>query len=311
MRPICPLAVLRSAEWFSLLLLLAVIVLPLPAFAADPGADAEAEPAAADPPDASSVGNDGKLLGADVSSSTTLPTLTKPDVTKQTYDVSALLISPLGTIADYGAPLGRQRVPPQPLNQAPQGQFVGTQTALGILVDWILMEERRLGGTNQIAPKAGALEVTASNAGHAHAKRFFEALALMPAMNPQNNGRGLGPDRCVSLFTASVGDGADKLDYVLYDVSDFYEKISPQEIEAAVKAIDRETWADATGGSGWVLFYEPARAYVIIAKSDTQEKIRTLFADQRGVKLNNTPPPRAKRVKPPAKKPAEAKGDNK
>ena len=230
----------------------------------------------------------------------------KNKITTYTYDVSMLLISPLGTISDYGPPHGRQRVPPVPLNQVRRDEYIGIGTELGQLVELMLMDERREMGTNQIAKQNGSLEVTASDTGHTHARRFFETLAMMPGMNPQNRGRGLDPDRCVSLFTASLSHGGDQLDWVLYDVSDFYEKLSPTEIRVGIESVDRETWGDATGGKGWIHFYQPAHAFLIIAKGDVQQKIKDLFAEQRGVKRKKLPPPRVTGGKKPLKRAVKA-----
>ena len=230
----------------------------------------------------------------------------KNKITTYTYDVSMLLISPLGTISDYGPPHGRQRVPPVPLNQVGRDEYIGTNTELGHFADLILMDERDEDGTNQIAKQNGSLEVTASAAGHTHVRRFLEALAVMPGMNPQNQGRGLDLDRCVSLFTASLSHGGDQLDWVLYDVSDFYEKLSPTEIRVGIESVDRETWGDATGGKGYIDFYEPGRAFLIIAKGDVQQKIKDLFAEQRGVKRKKLPPPRVTGGKKPLKRAVKA-----
>jgi hypothetical protein len=247
-----------------------------------------------------------KMSGIDVEQSSDDPPAPKQELIPYTYDVSMLLISPLGTIGDFGGELGRQRIPPTPLNQAPRDAYIGTGTQLGSLVDYVLMDERSEQGTNQIAKKNGSLEVTASDAGHAHVRRFFEAIAMMPGMNPQNRGRGLDPDRCVSLFTASLSEDGDQLDWVIYDVSDFYEKLSSREIEVAIESVDRETWGDATGGNGWIVFYEPARAFLIIAKGDVQQKIKDMFAEQRGVKRRKLTPPRATGGKKPAKRTAKS-----
>jgi hypothetical protein len=258
-----------------------------------------------DEADADIDGPSEELLGVDGEPSSDDPPTPQKKLITYNYDVSMLLISPLGSIADFG-PLGRQRVPPVPLNQMPRDAFIGTNTELGFLVDFVLMDQREARGTNQIAKQNGSLEVTATDAGHNHVRRFFEALAMMPGMNPPNRGRGLDPDRCVTLFAASLTDGGDQLDWVLYDVSDFCEKLSAREIEVGIESVDRETWGDATGGKGYKTFYEPARAFLIITKGDVHEKIKELFAEQRGMKRKKLPPPRVTGGKKPAKKSAKA-----
>jgi len=209
------------------------------------------------------------------------------DLEKRSYDVRAYLRCPLGLLVEQD---GKQVPIP---DTSPDDDFLGPATALGQLIETLLVGYTWEPGVNHFAPRAGVLEVTNTQTAHQDVERILAALAAMPALNPRGGGIGLDPDRCVHICTTSLGDDMETVESVLYDVSDVVQTMSFVQLQTFIESIDRQTWADA-GGPGQVFRFDAARALGIVQIPAVHEKIKAGLARARGIQRK--PPQPAKKA---------------